>query len=101
MNCRQFIGGLITLLIGAGCQSARNHASAAAPGRTPARQPAYIVELIPTRQLSPTSRAGDKSNVIYSSNIVAVYLNTNGANAALTNAATAGGEVSQRPGNGK
>jgi hypothetical protein len=86
MKNRKLIGGLIALIFAAGCQSGRNHTSETSVAPLPAREPTYTVELIPTPRLTPTSREGDKSNVVYSSNIVAVYLNTNGAGANLTNA---------------
>lgn len=41
----------------------------------------YRVEVIPNQRLTPTSREGDKSQRVYSSNIIAIYAETNTANA--------------------
>jgi hypothetical protein len=46
----------------------------------------YRVEVLPNSRLSPTSREGDRPRAIYSSNIIAVYVETNGVNTASTNA---------------
>lgn len=50
----------------------------------------YRVEVIPNTRLSATSREGDKPNEVYSSNIIAVYVTTNGVDAQTTNLNTAG-----------
>ena len=42
----------------------------------------YRVEVIPNTRLSPTSREGDKHGHVYSSNIIAVHVEPNGASAA-------------------
>ena len=39
----------------------------------------YTIETLPNPKLTPTSREGDQSNHIYSSNIIAVYVHTNSA----------------------
>jgi len=39
----------------------------------------YTIKTIPNPRLTPTSREGDESNHIYSSNIIAVYVQTNNA----------------------
>jgi hypothetical protein len=73
---------VMLLAIGSGCQCEHNHVS-----NVTQPAPTYTVEILPApRPLTPTSREGDKSRVVYSSNIAAVYLNTNGVNASLTNA---------------
>jgi hypothetical protein len=46
----------------------------------------YTVEVIPNQRLSATSREGDKSTEVYSSNIIAVYVHPrNGTAADSTN----------------
>lgn len=85
MKNRKLLGGLIALVFGAGCQAGRNHTSETSVAPAPLPGSTYTVELIPTPRLTPTSREGDKSNVVYSSNIVAVYLDTSGASASFTN----------------
>ena len=37
----------------------------------------YTIESIPNTRLTPTSREGDRSGAVYSSNIIAVYVHTN------------------------
>ena len=37
----------------------------------------YTIETIPNTRLTPTSREGDKTDRVYSSNIIAVYVHTN------------------------
>lgn len=46
----------------------------------------YTVQSIPSTRLTPTSREGDEANRIYSSNIIAVYVQTNGVTVNSTNA---------------
>ena len=47
----------------------------------------YTVESIPNPRLTPTSREGDKTDRIFSSNIIAVYVHTNnGVTVNATNA---------------
>jgi|GEM_PF-3510204 len=74
-------------------------AAAPAPAQAPASAQAkssaaphvsYRVEVIPNTRLSATSREGDKPNEVYSSNIIAVYVTTNGVDAQTTNLNTAG-----------
>jgi hypothetical protein len=93
MKMVNLIAILGVFAIGTGCESARDQESNAVvkPASSPA--PTYTVELLPNPQLSPTSREGDKSGVVYSSNIVAVYLNTNGTSPGLTNAPAAKGST--------
>jgi hypothetical protein len=45
----------------------------------------YQVELIPNSRLSATSREGDKSKEVYSSNIIGVYVHPHNASAGSTN----------------
>lgn len=83
------ICAMTLFMAGAGCQSGHPQNSARVIKPAPAPAPAYIVKLIPNPQLTPTSREGNKPGVVYSSNIVAVYRNTNGMSAAsLTNVNT-------------
>jgi hypothetical protein len=67
MKIATFTGALAALLIGTGCRSTHNQQAA---------QPVLRVESIPNPVLSATSREGDKTPV-YSSNIIAVYVDTN------------------------
>lgn len=46
----------------------------------------YTVETIPSPRLTPTSREGDGTNRVYSSNIIAVFVHTNGVTVDSTNA---------------
>jgi len=53
-----------------------------APGSAPIQQftngnVTYTIESIPNTRLTPTSREGDSSGRVYSSNIIAVYVHTN------------------------
>ena len=80
-----FFPFVAALAISTGCQSNHRDENPIAAAH-PHQQPACTVELIPNPQLTPTSREGDRSNVVYSDNIVAVYLNSNGATDGLTNA---------------
>jgi hypothetical protein len=78
---------LAALVIGSGCQSSRNHASN--NSHQPETAPKYTVTIqsIPSNRLSPTSREGDKPDAVYSSNIIAVYVNEIGkTNGGITNA---------------
>ena len=74
-------------MVGAGCESSHSHtyahawndvpsAVSAAPNREP--EVTYTVEMIPNPRLSATSREGDDSGAVYSSNIVAVYVHHRG-----------------------
>jgi hypothetical protein len=71
-----YLAASAALVIGAGCQSNRNYASNDFPPPAPASKPNYnvTIESIPTNRLSPTSREGDRSGTVYSSNIIAVYV---------------------------
>lgn len=90
------------LLIGVGCESqpasVSNSSQASGMSQVPAQGSSsvakttvitnqanpnvhYRVEVIPNTRLSPTSREGDKSARVYSSNIIAVHVETNGASA--------------------
>jgi hypothetical protein len=89
MKNSPYFAALIALTIGMGCQSNQNRVSHTfekpGPEAQPA-QPTYTIEEIPTTHLSPTSREGDKSGAIYSSNIIAVYVNAPGrTNGGVTN----------------
>jgi hypothetical protein len=75
------------LVIGAGCQSSRNHASNDLQSSEQAPKYKVTVESIPASRLSPTSRDGDQPSAVYSSNIIAVYVNEVGkTNGGITNA---------------
>ena len=69
--------------------SATQTASASKPAQIDSTATApkisYRVEVIPNPRLSATSREGDKTNEVYSSNIIAVYVTSNGADAQTTN----------------
>ncbi|HEX4263978.1 MAG TPA: hypothetical protein VH597_06525 [Verrucomicrobiae bacterium] len=78
---------LAAFLICGGCQSNQNHVSNNSP--QPGQSPKYTVtiESIPNDRLSATSREGDKPDAVYSSNIIAVYVNEVGrTNRSITNA---------------
>jgi TRAP-type C4-dicarboxylate transport system substrate-binding protein len=51
----------------------------------------YTVEVIPNQRLSATSREGDKSTEVYSSNIIAVYVHPR--NGTTVNSTDVGGNV--------
>jgi hypothetical protein len=86
MNNSKCLLTLASLVIGAGCQSNHTRASNTVHGTLPNSQVTYTVEIIPNPRLSATSREGDKSGEVYSSNIVAVYIHhPGGSNAAGTN----------------
>ena len=88
-----YLSILAALLIGAGCRSDSNRASNNIRGPSVAPQPSYTIESIPAGRLSPTSREGDKPGVVYSSNIIAVYVNKpNGMNTSVTNGVITDGE---------
>ncbi len=70
---------LTALLVGAGCQSSHTGRTESSAQLEPPAQPVYTIELIPNPQLTATSREGDNRTVVYSKNIVAVYLRTNQA----------------------
>jgi hypothetical protein len=80
------LAALAALIIGAGCQSTQTHASNGL--HKPEQSPNYTVtiESIPANHLSATSREGDKPDAVYSSNIIAVYVNEVGkTNGGVTN----------------
>ena len=91
--------GFAVLAVGAGCRSNNNPAVSnsttlqqptqtiateetapqAAPGVETVQQGTigdsdYKIQMIPNTRLSPTSREGDKATEVYSSNIIAVYV---------------------------
>lgn len=79
---------LATLVIGVGCQSSQTHASNNLPTPESGATPTVTIESIPANRLSPTSREGDQPGAVYSSNIIAVYVNGLGKtnNGGVTNA---------------
>lgn len=86
MKTPDYFAALIALTMGIGCQSNQHHVSHTFEKPEPVAQPTYTIEEIPATQLSPTSREGDKSSAIYSSNIIAVYVNAPGrTNGGVTN----------------
>jgi hypothetical protein len=86
MKTPDYLAALIALMIGVGCQSNQNRVSNTFQKPRPVSQSTYTIEEIPATRLSPTSREGDKSGAIYSSNIIAVYVNAPGrTNGGVTN----------------
>ncbi len=78
MNRKNYaVAVLGVMLVGTGCQSPKASTTQNSLLPDAAAQPVYTVDLIPNPQLTPTSREGDNRPIIYSSNIVAVYLRTN------------------------
>jgi hypothetical protein len=89
MKVVPFLLAFIPLLLGAGCQSGRPYANNTAPDTATATRPHIRVVSIPAPpQLTPTSREGDKPGPIYSSNIIAVYVDTNGVGSATNESVT-------------
>ena len=78
MNISKCLVILAAVIVGAGCQSNHPHASNSVQGTLPDTDVTYTVEMIPNPRLSATSREGDKSGEVYSSNIVAVYVHPRG-----------------------
>ena len=80
MNISKCLAALsVLVMIGVGCQS--NHTYASKNGQTaPSNSDVtYTVEIIPNPpRLSATSREGDNSGEVYSSNIVAIYVHHRG-----------------------
>ena len=73
----------VLFLVGVGCHTkqpvAQNApAQPAALATVSAAHPRIRVESIPNPQLTATSREGDKPGAVYSRNIIAVYIDTNG-----------------------
>ena len=66
---------VLSILVFAGCQSSRTDRGKSAHGTLPDSLVTYTVESIPNSRLSATSREGDESGAVYSSNIIAVYVN--------------------------
>jgi hypothetical protein len=86
MKTPDYFAVLIALMIGMGCQSNQKRVSHTFQKPMQAAQPTYRIEEIPATRLSPTSREGDKSGAIYSSNIIAVYVDAPGrTNGGITN----------------
>ncbi|HEY2081649.1 MAG TPA: hypothetical protein VGI88_02610 [Verrucomicrobiae bacterium] len=90
MKTLNTLAALAALIIGAGCQSNQNHASNDSyKSQQAANKPEnynVTIESIPANRLSPTSREGDKLGAVYSSNIIAVYVNQVGkTNGGVTN----------------
>ena len=78
MNIFKCLAVLAALIVGAGCQSNRTHASNNVQTAAANSEVTYTVEIIPNPHLSATSREGDKSGEVYSSNIIAVYVHHHG-----------------------
>lgn len=78
MNISKCLVILAAVIVGAGCQSNHTHVLNSVESASPDSDVTYTVEMIPNPRLSATSREGDDSGAIYSSNIVAVYVHHRG-----------------------
>jgi hypothetical protein len=78
MNISKVLAAFAVLVVGVGCQSNHTHAPSSVQTAAPEPEVTYTVEMIPNPHLSATSREGDKSGEVYSSNIVAVYVHHRG-----------------------
>jgi outer membrane lipoprotein SlyB len=86
MKTPYLLAALAALVVGAGCRSTQTHASNTFQKSEQGTNYTVTIESIPTNRLTPTSREGDKPGAVYSSNIIAVYVNQVGkTNGGITN----------------